>query len=333
MSPLLKSVAKLRGSTLPTVNSVLIAVIGLCCTPAAMAAGSTTTKPLSVSQVSQRIIPGEPIDRSLAAAPAFERVATKLCMAASRGSIGATVKLGWMHVEGAGVAGDLDIAASLFKRAAAHGDQAARNLANAFQTNLDRLPDCLTQPRTQPPPRLASGNQNARHRVRLARTVARMARRYRLDPRLVLAIVQIESAFRPDALSPQNATGLMQLTPDTAERFGVNDINDPIQNLHGGMAYLRWLLAYFEGDITLVAAAYNSGEGNVNKYGGVPPFIETMNYVAKLQAIYHRDWHPYNRRYSTRPSPVVASLRREAIEAAAFAEAPATRGAELIVLK
>jgi soluble lytic murein transglycosylase-like protein len=74
----------------------------------------------------------------------------------------------------------------------------------------------------------------------------------------------------------------MQLIPDTARRFGVRNLLDPAQNIRGGMAYLRWLLAYFEGDVSLALAAYNAGEGAVDRYLGVPPFAETRNYVLKI---------------------------------------------------
>ena len=76
----------------------------------------------------------------------------------------------------------------------------------------------------------------------------------------------------------------MQLMPDTATRFGVRNIKDPAQNIRGGMAYLRWLMSYFEGDVTLVAAAYNAGEKAVERYLGVPPYAETRLYVRKIRA-------------------------------------------------
>jgi soluble lytic murein transglycosylase-like protein len=101
---------------------------------------------------------------------------------------------------------------------------------------------------------------------------------------LVLAFIAVESNFDPNAQSPKNAQGLMQLIPDTAARFGVRNIKDPVQNLRGGMAYLRWLLAYFEGDINLAAAAYNAGERAVERYLGVPPYAETRLYVRKIRA-------------------------------------------------
>jgi soluble lytic murein transglycosylase-like protein len=112
--------------------------------------------------------------------------------------------------------------------------------------------------------------------------VRSLAPRYRLDPNLVLAVVEVESNFNPKAVSPKNAQGLMQLIPATAERFGVRDVWDPEQNLHGGMAYLRWLLDYFKGDVKLALAGYNAGEKAVERHGGIPPYAETQAYVQKI---------------------------------------------------
>jgi len=98
----------------------------------------------------------------------------------------------------------------------------------------------------------------------------------------VFAVMRAESNFDPLARSSRNAQGLMQLIPETAERFAVRDPLDPVENLRGGMGYLRWLLSYFRGDVVLALAAYNAGEGTVRRYGGVPPFAETRNYVARI---------------------------------------------------
>ena len=97
----------------------------------------------------------------------------------------------------------------------------------------------------------------------------------------MLAVIEAESGFNPDTLSSKNAQGLMQLIPETADRFGVGNVWDPEQNVRGGMAYLRWLMKHFNGEVELVLAAYNAGEGTVQRYGGVPPYRETEQYVAK----------------------------------------------------
>jgi hypothetical protein len=106
----------------------------------------------------------------------------------------------------------------------------------------------------------------------------------RVSPALVLAVIGIESAGRIDAVSHKGATGLMQLMPATAERFGVSDITDPAENIKGGVAYLDWLMEEFMGDPMMVLAAYNAGEGAVVEHGGVPPYRETRDYVPKVLA-------------------------------------------------
>ena len=105
-----------------------------------------------------------------------------------------------------------------------------------------------------------------------------------VSPALVLAVMSVESAGRVDALSSAGAQGLMQLMPATAERFGVTDRLDPVQNIDGGVAYLDWLMGHFESDPILVLAGYNAGEGAVRRNGGVPPFAETRDYVPKVLA-------------------------------------------------
>lgn len=111
--------------------------------------------------------------------------------------------------------------------------------------------------------------------------VASTARRYSVDEGFAVAIAWAESRFDEIRNSPKGARGPMQLIPETAARFGVQDICDPAQNIEGGMKYLRFLLDEFQNPL-LVAAAYNSGEGRIYEYGGVPPFQETVGYVAKV---------------------------------------------------
>ncbi|MDJ0628633.1 MAG: lytic transglycosylase domain-containing protein [Rhodobacter sp.] len=106
----------------------------------------------------------------------------------------------------------------------------------------------------------------------------------KVSPALALAVIGIESAGRSDAVSPKGATGLMQLMPATAERFGVADIADPADNIRGGVAYLDWLMRQFDADPVLVLAGYNAGEGAVRSHAGVPPFAETRAYVPKVLA-------------------------------------------------
>jgi len=141
-------------------------------------------------------------------------------------------------------------------------------------------------------------------KVRLAVTPAEMAKALRspeliamvdeiaqvvgVDTYLARAIIQAESAFNYKARSRAGALGLMQLMPSTAERFGVLDPFDPRQNINGGVKYLKWLHDYYSGDLIRVVAAYNAGEGAVNKHKGIPPFRETQAYVPKVLDLYHR---------------------------------------------
>jgi hypothetical protein len=125
--------------------------------------------------------------------------------------------------------------------------------------------------------------------------------------------MRAESNFDAKARSPKNAQGLMQLMPDTAERFAVADVFDPVQNVRGGIRYLRWLLSYFRGEVVLALAAYNSGEGTVDRFGGVPPYAETMAYVARIRALYPHDRHPFDPRLAE-ASPVVAKRATERAE-------------------
>jgi len=116
----------------------------------------------------------------------------------------------------------------------------------------------------------------------LAAMAIAAARRPSLDPDLVQAVVAVESGFRPDAVSPKGAQGLMQLMPYTARALGVKDTFDPAANLDGGTRYLRALLARYNGDVSRALAAYNAGEGAVARHGGVPPYPETLAYVRKV---------------------------------------------------
>ena len=108
------------------------------------------------------------------------------------------------------------------------------------------------------------------------------AARNRLDPALVRAVVAVESAFRPEAVSKRGAQGLMQLMPATARALGVQDAFDPAQNLDGGARHLAALVQSYGGDLDKALAAYNAGEGAVARHGGVPPYRETRDYVAKV---------------------------------------------------
>ena len=122
--------------------------------------------------------------------------------------------------------------------------------------------------------------------------IMRAGERNGVDPRLIHAVIWQESKYKSDAVSHVGAQGLMQLMPATAKRFGCDDSNDAESNINAGVKYLRVLLKRFDGDVTLALAGYNAGEGNVDKYEGVPPFGETQNYVRVITGRYGKTYHP-----------------------------------------
>ncbi len=116
--------------------------------------------------------------------------------------------------------------------------------------------------------------------------------RHGVDPRLLHAVIWQESRYKTGAVSHKNAQGLMQMIPATAKRFGCADPSEVESNVEAGTKYLRWLLKRFDGDVTLALAAYNAGEGNVDKHEGVPPFDETQKYVRIITGRYGKNYHP-----------------------------------------
>ncbi len=123
--------------------------------------------------------------------------------------------------------------------------------------------------------------------AQIDRWVEQMANRYQLDPQLIHAIIEVESEYNPSAVSRKGALGLMQLVPETAQRFGVENPFDPRQNIEGGVTYLKYLLDLFGGDVSLSLAAYNAGEHSVLRNGGIPSLAETLDYVRKVTNLYN----------------------------------------------
>ena len=263
------------------------------------------------------------------------RAAELYCRAARYGDAEAQYSLAWMLTNARGIERNDATAAHLFVAAAEQGHAQAGNMAQRLGTPIGPPPPCLRPPEGDglvaaaapgpvlsaapaPPaagPAPTGGSASIpralyeRAPIAISSYVLLTANEYRLEPALVLAVMAAESNFDPAAASAKNAQGLMQLIPETARRFGVRNILDPAQNIRGGMAYLRWLLAYFEGDMALALAAYNAGEGAVERYYGVPPFAETRNYVLKiLISLGGRRTHGFDAGV-TAPSTRLAAMR------------------------
>jgi len=129
---------------------------------------------------------------------------------------------------------------------------------------------------------------NKRNRKRFSADINRIAAKHRLEPALLHAVISAESSYNPWAVSPKGAMGLMQLMPGTAKRFGVRNAYDPVANMQGGARYLRWLIDRFK-NVRLAVAAYNAGEGAVQKYGNkIPPYKETQKYVVRVMDFYQQ---------------------------------------------
>ena len=239
----------------------------------------------------------------------FQKANKLYCQAAKQGYAEAQFNLGWVYANGRGVARDDGVAAALFTMAAEQGHEYAAKLLQHVPKQPDfQLPSCLL-----PDPPVAPVSEEpdvaTRDRSEIERLVQTLAPQYSVDFQLALAVISVESGFNPTAVSPKKAQGLMQLIPETAERFGVKKVFNPVENIKGGLAYLRWLLALFQGDVPLVLAAYNAGERAVEKYRGIPPYPETRDYVRKITSIYKKATHPYLPDV-VEPSPIMARIKR-----------------------
>ena len=179
--------------------------------------------------------------------------------------------------------------------------------ASPFSLSIDRSEYALagqSMPRPLPAGRIApqaAGRTTPHGASHFSPLIERQARASGVDPRLVHAVIRAESAYRPDAVSPKGAIGLMQLMPATARRFGVVDAGHPESNVGAGSAYLRLLLDRFN-SLPLALAAYNAGEAAVVRHGNrIPPYAETVGYVQRIL----RDYGSESERASP-PSPVYA---------------------------
>ncbi|TCV01104.1 transglycosylase SLT domain-containing protein [Roseateles saccharophilus] len=244
-----------------------------------------------------------------------EVAAAKLyCRAARYGDAEAQYSLGWMLTNARGIQRNDAEAAHMFAAAAEQGMSQAQNMLDTLGgTPLGDPPPCLRPPETDPAPVVPAPPPSPRGArpvslwaalplpanapPAIVSYVKLVAPEYQLAPALVLAVMAQESNFDPLAESPKKAQGLMQLMPETGTRFNVLRLRDPSQNIRGGMAYLRWLLAYYEGDVQLALAAYNAGEKAVDRYLGVPPYAETRMYVRRIMAtVGGQRLHPFDAR-------------------------------------
>lgn len=203
------------------------------------------------------------------------------CIAALQGDSEAAHRLGLMRATGhAGLKADQSISAGWFLVATETGDSGSSHEVQ----QLDGI-----SPASDPACPVVQGTPD---RQVIETWVQLFAPEYGLDPRLVLALIAVESNFNSHALSPRNAHGLMQLLPATAKRFAVSDIWDPVKNISGGLSYLRWLMEYYSGKVRLVLAAYNAGEDAVDRYEKIPPYDETRRYVRNILIRYRKLIHP-----------------------------------------
>jgi Transglycosylase SLT domain len=249
------------------------------------------------------------------------KAANLYCEAARYGSAEGVYRLGMLYAFGRGVPANRDYAANLFGIAATHGHFEAQKMLETIEIKTNDTPLCVLEavvPERAPVVEafndfkgsqgidsyVAKLPKNKRWVLDLVGTIADW---YKVDEKLVLSIITAESNFKINAKSNADAHGLMQLIPATADRFNVKNAYDASQNIKGGVAYLRWLLSYFRGDVTLAVAAYNAGEGAVDKYKGVPPYKETRGYVKKVMGLYQAKRHNFDASI-TRASPALKKV-------------------------
>jgi TPR repeat protein len=285
-------------------SSALLTVV--CAAPPAIAGSEDEAAAEDLRQQAIALEHGEGVPRDLTEA------AKRYCQSAYRGDAVAQYNLGWMYANGRGVPRQDGVAAYFFHAAAEQGLDGAKTMLQAVGSTPAETPECMRAPPlppvTQAAPPMPKMDYTLIAPRKIMELVMKLAPQFKIEPQLALAIIAAESNFNVQAVSPQNAQGLMQLIPETSERFNVKNPYDPAQNIRGGLTYLRWLLAYFEGDISLVAAAYNSGEGTVERYRGVPPYKETRNYVQRIIRSVGMLAHPFDSKIAE-PSPALALIR------------------------
>lgn len=242
----------------------------------AIGARAAIPTPVDLHAAASRYAHGDGVDQD------SHRASELYCVAVLQGFERAALDLGRLHLDGQGVAANPAVAAGWFERARRGGHTAAGEA-------LEKLDGLRPQADASCPLPVRGVEPD---RALIEQWVRLIAPEYGVSSRLVLTVMYVESNFDPRALSHRNARGLMQLLPETARRFGVEDEWDPPQNIRGGVSYLRWLIERYDGRLTRVLAAYNAGEHAVDEYDGVPPYQETKNYVRRILARYGRYRHP-----------------------------------------
>lgn len=204
------------------------------------------------------------------------------CEAGRLGSIEGYYRVGLIYFSGNAFLRNPEIAARFFSAASLLGHRDAGKLLEITGPPGSMALPCITIEEAGGFDLDRYVMELPRNKRRVAELIRKLAPHYKVDIRLALAVASVESNFNISARSPKNAQGVMQLIPETAARFNVRNPFHPEQNIRGGLAYLRWLGNYFEGDLVRVIAAYNAGEGAVVKYGGIPPYDETQAYVMRV---------------------------------------------------
>lgn len=263
---------------------------------------------LAWREQAQRLEHGEGTKRDIEAAIRL------YCQAALAGDGRAAYNLGWIYANARGVARNDGYAAHWFARGALLGDTHAEAMFNLLAATPAVKPECVQQAERGDLEKASEAQKAAEvtalstryqdlvdtpEERRIMKIVYKLAPQFGIEPGLAFAVIRAESNFNVNALSDKNAQGLMQLIPETAERFRVRKPFDAEQNIRGGLSYLQWLLAYFRGDVPLVLAAYNAGEGTVDRFRGVPPYPETQGYIKRIQQVFALQHHPFDARITS----------------------------------